>query len=259
MNTINKPSRGPWQQTFTGRKFHPLDPRPEEVWVEDIGHALAKQCRFGGACLRHYSVAEHCLRVGWRVWLLSLPTMTDGEFIPVTSIPLGALKQLAQRMLAGVLHDGSEAYVIDVPRPLKIALLGYAEIEQRVMLSITERFGLDAGAFELPAVKKADEELLITEARDLMAEPPEPWTFRADVSPSTTTIPRIVPDAREVARTYVGTVEALTRIINADLAPRARRGFENLINDLHESGYGMEWATPSRDEWRVKVTDANGE
>ncbi len=42
--------RGDWMQTFSGRKFWPLDPRVEEVFTEDIAHALANQCRFGGHC-----------------------------------------------------------------------------------------------------------------------------------------------------------------------------------------------------------------
>jgi hypothetical protein len=39
--------RGNWQQTFTGRQFWPLDPRPEEVCADDIAHALSLQCRRG--------------------------------------------------------------------------------------------------------------------------------------------------------------------------------------------------------------------
>lgn len=38
--------KGVWIQTYTGRMFWPLDPRPEEIWIEDIAHALSLQCRF---------------------------------------------------------------------------------------------------------------------------------------------------------------------------------------------------------------------
>ncbi len=40
--------RGDWMQTFAGRKFWPLDPRADEVFIVDIAHALAQQCRYAG-------------------------------------------------------------------------------------------------------------------------------------------------------------------------------------------------------------------
>lgn len=52
---------GDWMQTYTGRAFWPMDPRPEEVDAEDIAAALSMLCRYGGHVRRFYSVAEHCL------------------------------------------------------------------------------------------------------------------------------------------------------------------------------------------------------
>ena len=40
--------RGGWCATYTGMQFWPLDPRPEDICIEDIAHALALQCRFNG-------------------------------------------------------------------------------------------------------------------------------------------------------------------------------------------------------------------
>jgi len=37
-----------WMQTYTGKRFYPLDPKPELIYLRDIAHALALQCRFGG-------------------------------------------------------------------------------------------------------------------------------------------------------------------------------------------------------------------
>lgn len=260
MNATNDSNRGPWQQTATGLKFHPLDPRPEEVVIEDIAHALAMQCRFGGHCMRHYSVAEHCLYVGWRVGLLAWPRNAERELFALRELPLAVVKQLARLMLAGVLHDASEAYVVDVPRPVKVALNGYAEIEARVMRAITERFGLEAGAFELPIVKRADEELLTTEARDLMTTPPEPWTFRDEVMPSINAIPRKAPDVNEVMRIYVETVEGLCRVLDAStaIAPVAYQIIENIGNEMSASGYGeLRWFRRlDPDEWRVQLEAA---
>lgn len=48
--------KGNWMQTYTGRAFWPLDPRPEEVDPLDIAHALGMLCRYGGHVNRFYCV-----------------------------------------------------------------------------------------------------------------------------------------------------------------------------------------------------------
>ena len=58
---------GDWIQVYTGGQFWPLDPRPEEIHIEDIAHALALTCRFTGHCREFYSVAQHSLLVSYYV------------------------------------------------------------------------------------------------------------------------------------------------------------------------------------------------
>lgn len=130
-------------QTFTGRYFWPLDPRADEVCIEDIAHHLANLCRFGGATRAFYSVAEHCVRVS---------RACD---------PADALW--------GLLHDASEAYLVDVPHPIKAHLAGYGALEAGVMRAVCARFGLPPD--EPESVAQADAVLLHTEARDLMPRP----------------------------------------------------------------------------------------
>ena len=135
---------GDWIQTYSGRRFWPLDPRPEEICIEDIAHALAHQCRFAGHVRRFYSVAEHSVRVSF------------------VCKPADALW--------GLLHDAAEAYLVDLPRPIKrhgeIGQM-YREVERRLMAAICERFGLTIN--EPESVGAADKILLSIEARDLMA------------------------------------------------------------------------------------------
>lgn len=137
------PRTGDFMQTATGRKFWPLDPRADEVFIEDIAHSLSLQCRYAGHCLRFYSVAEHCV-------LMARKLRWEGVDVA----------------LYALLHDAAEAYTVDVPRPLKRFLVGYKEAEAKVMSAIAERFGL---ADEMPAVvHDADNRIIGDELANLV-------------------------------------------------------------------------------------------
>lgn len=131
-----------WQHTASGQRFYALDPSPEELHIEDIAHALSNQCRFAGHTIRHYSVAEHSYHVSHRC------------------DPADALW--------GLLHDASEAYLVDVPKPIKVAdsMRGYREAEQALMDAVCARFGLPW--VEPASVRQADIDVLFTERRDLL-------------------------------------------------------------------------------------------
>lgn len=163
-----------WIQTFTGRKFYPLDPRAADVDVRDIAHALAMKCRFGGHCRAFYSVAQHSVLVSQAV--------------------------RAEHALWGLMHDAAEAYLADVGRPVKAAMRvacgegveTFDALEERVLAAVAAGLGFPAIAYE--AVAEADLVLLATEARDLMAEPPEDWELGVEALAE-----RIVPVGPEEA------------------------------------------------------------
>lgn len=139
--------RGDWMQTFTGQAFWPLDARPAEVDPVDVAHALAHLCRYGGHASRFYSVAEHCV-------LMSHVVPPDDA-------------------LAALLHDATEAYMVDLPRPIKRQFPEYRAAEDRLWLVIAERFGVDA---VLPAsVHDADNRILLDERAALLGPQPRPW------------------------------------------------------------------------------------
>jgi hypothetical protein len=159
--------KGDWLQTFTGRQFWPLDPRAEDVELEDIIHSLAQQVRYAGHCPGPYTIAQHSVLVSRRAEALTIP----GD-------------DRAEVALWGLLHDASGAYVVDVPRPLKQFLPSYREIEDGVMRAICARFELPG--VTPPEVKRADRELLATEAREF---------FPVDRRPAEWTLPwRPLPD-----------------------------------------------------------------
>ena len=47
--------------TYTGKKFDPLQMKPEDVDLVDIAHALSLLCRGGGHIDRFYTVALHSI------------------------------------------------------------------------------------------------------------------------------------------------------------------------------------------------------
>lgn len=144
-----------WIQTYTGGIFHPLDPRPEELRIADISAALAKTCRYSGHCTKFYSVAEHS--------------------VLMAGIAPAHLKFTA------LMHDASEAYLADIPRPIKPHLPGYYEMEDRLMRVISTRYGFE---WPLPPeVKQLDNCMLTDEREQNMAPPPKPWDVYEQVEP----------------------------------------------------------------------------
>lgn len=181
------PRVGDWMQTFTGRQFWPLDPRVDEVDVVDVAHALGHQCRYAGHVSRFYSVAEHAI-------LMSL-------YMPTRELALAAL-----------LHDAAEAYVVDVPRPLKRHLPGYAQIEDRVLSVVLSYFGVTfdrgvSGLLELPAlVKEADNRILLDERAQLLGPPPASWGID-DLEPLGVGIDALPP--HRATEAYLARLESL--------------------------------------------------
>lgn len=142
---------GDWIQTATGGQFWPMDPQPDEIDINDIAHALAMLCRFGGHCLRFYSVAEHSV-------LLS------------HAVP-------PEHALWALLHDATEGYLVDMPRPIKAFLPGYKEAEAGIERAVVAHFGL---SLPMPAaVKDADRRILTDEAEQNMARCPVEWSTAA--------------------------------------------------------------------------------
>lgn len=155
-----------WLQTRGGKAFDLLAPHPDDVDILDITHALAHTCRFGGHCSRFYSVAEHSVLVSYVV-------------------PF-------EDALAGLMHDATEAYVVDVPRPLKLLLSNYAEIEARVAVVIAQKFGLGEMP---PSVKLADNTVLLAERDALMLPPPYPWGWDVGLTAADVNIRGLPPGA----------------------------------------------------------------
>jgi hypothetical protein len=158
-------------RTFTGRQCWPLNPKPEDICIEDIAHALSNICRFGGHVREFYSVAQHSVLVS-------------------RTVP----PDLA---LCGLLHDASEAYLCDIMRPIKPHFPGYAEVEERLMTAIAQVF--DFQWPPPPEIKAADMRLLVTERRDLMPDRQCPHTDGKNYEPLSERIEPWLPATASVA------------------------------------------------------------
>lgn len=185
-------------ETASGLQFHIFDPRPAEVRIEDIAHALALKCRFAGHCKKFYSIGQHCLYVSDRL----------EQFGPVVQ-------------LAGLLHDAGEAYLADLPGPLKRGLPAFKDLEDRVLTAIGKKFKIPFEFIESQDVKRADHFMLAWEYRDLMASGSKMLWFKKKilaVNPESLPCVTLIPCSWEIAEeNYLTTFKRLQqKCVDAD-------------------------------------------
>lgn len=152
--------------------MNPFDPDPEQIELADIARALANQCRFGGHCRTFYSVAQHCV---------------------IVSELIEARGGSAEDALAALMHDAAEAYLGDLPHPIKHrSPLGAAfrEAEQPLERAIRDRFAITSSS---PAIKSIDRALLATERRAFSSESWH-WPELAGIEPIDLELEGWLPD-----------------------------------------------------------------
>lgn len=106
-------------KTFTGIMIDPIKPQADLLCIEDIAHALSMLCRANGHFKSFYSVGQHCINC-----------MREAQ----------ARGYSRRVQLACLLHDGSEAYLSDVTRPVKEELPVYKKIEEPLQELIWEKW-----------------------------------------------------------------------------------------------------------------------
>jgi hypothetical protein len=107
--------------TFTGRQVDPFNLQPEDVNIVDIAHSLSQQNRYGGHTFKPYSVGAHCI--------IMENTFTD-KF------------EQREMGLDALMHDASEAYITDIPRPIKERIPMIEEIEANILYVIYQKYGI---------------------------------------------------------------------------------------------------------------------
>lgn len=140
--------------TYSGKFIEPLNPKYDDIELVDIAHGLSNICRYGGQCRDFYSVAQHSVYVSYNV--------------------------PKEDALNGLLHDSSEAYLGDIPRPIKHTpqYKFYREVEEYLQTMIFQKFGYTKEdefdlVYENDAIKTADNQILSIEQQHLFDKP---WT-----------------------------------------------------------------------------------
>ncbi len=139
--------------TFTGKHFDPIIPDVSQVDIRDIAHALSLTCRGNGHVKNFFSVGQHCINC-------ALEAEQRGYTPKV--------------ILACLVHDASEAYMSDVPRPFKQYLPEYEKLEDGILEMIYEKFlGEALTKEEKKLLKQIDNDLLYYDLKELLNEPTE--------------------------------------------------------------------------------------
>ena len=171
--------------TFTGKHFDPLEPAASLIDIRDIAHALSLTCRGIGHVKIFFSVAQHCINC-------ALEAEARGYSPKV--------------ILACLIHDASEAYMSDVPRPFKQALPEYKQIEEQLLELIYESFlGSALDEAEKKLVKGVDDDLLYYDLKELLGEELEMTAPKLKIELSYEFMP-----FEQVEKTYLALYQRLT-------------------------------------------------
>lgn len=136
--------------TFTGKHFDPTAPDMTKVDIRDIAHALSLTCRGNGHVKTFFSVGQHCINC---------------------ALEAEARGYSARIALACLLHDASEAYMSDVPRPFKQSLPEYRKAEEWLLELIYAKFlGSALSKEEQGIIRTIDDDMLYYDMKELLHE-----------------------------------------------------------------------------------------
>ena len=147
-------------ETVSGRKVNVSNPDPATITIGDIAWALSRMPRFSGHSIPYipYSVAQHCIQVAKEL------------------APHGPRIQLH-----GLLHDAAEAYINDLPSPVKHIPEIHAvikKLEDTLMLAVYSSLGITPPTEEEERiVKVADKNQQAVEAYNFMYSRGSDWNL----------------------------------------------------------------------------------
>lgn len=153
-------------QTVSGGYIEPCNPDPVDIHIGDIGHCLALANRWAGNTQYIedgdgvkagdpfvYTVAQHSCHV-------------HDIVVRRFGAPSGYY---------ALMHDSSEAYLMDVPRPIKPELTNYYEIEAQLMGVILDKFGVPFSPEIKAEVVEIDNAIIFWERDAIVGQPVAPY------------------------------------------------------------------------------------
>lgn len=146
-----------WIQTYSKKRFEPMNPDPSLINVIDIAHHLSNICRYTGAVADFYSVAEHSVRASWVAEELA-------RVRAVGSVCSRSEQEVMNIARGALFHDATEAYMNDVARPVKVgwSFFWYRHKERALQRMIFTKYGLNPDMHAI--VYEVDNLMLFTEA-----------------------------------------------------------------------------------------------
>ena len=135
--------------TVSGKCINIEDPHPDTIDIEDIAHALSFICRGCGNTRIFFPVARHCVYCAEEAKARGLSDIVT---------------------LACLLHDASEAYMTDIPKPIKDNLLPQYRTYENILLDCIYRkfIGRSLTEDETRQVEQVDHDLLMYDLKYLL-------------------------------------------------------------------------------------------
>jgi len=164
-------------KVYAGHYIDLKNPNPVEIDIRTIAASLSKMCRYGCHCPKFYSVAEHCIHA------VEL-AVRDGF--------------MGDALRAVFLHDASEAYLGDIPAPLKKLLPYYSVLEHKMEDAIASRFKVNFLKWH-PVIKGFDMEMRKAEKADMWPLDIEEWEGMKEVKERSVPFQYWTPEEGEAA------------------------------------------------------------
>ncbi|MCK9279211.1 MAG: hypothetical protein M0P71_01095 [Melioribacteraceae bacterium] len=126
-------------QSFTNKEITYPELSIDKIEIEDIAHSLSKICRYNGHSSVFFSVAMHSI-----IGMMIIDFLDSKGILPIVILKNKNFKECLKR--AFLMHDAHEAYVCDLPRPIKAYLksvgFDYGEFENKYAIKINEAFNI---------------------------------------------------------------------------------------------------------------------
>ena len=176
--------------SWSGVDINITSPQASDIHIKDIAHSLSMICRYNGTTRYHYSVAQHSLAVANVAQKMGYPP---------------------EQVLYALLHDATEAYICDIPRPLKSLLSEYRKIEQSLNQVIMDKFGISG--VDTTTVDVIDYNIVYDEALEVLDKTPS-WLNRyTSVAKDRTLFRRMNPT--DAYKLFMNKYNELREVINA--------------------------------------------